>query len=517
MEKIKDSLKKKLSKKELNLIPSSFDVVGSILLFSEFPKQLEKKERIIAKAFLDELKNVKTICKKTRVYSGIYRTPKLKIIAGEKNKQTIHKENGILLKIDVEKVYFSTRSSNERLRIAKLIQPNEEILVMFSGSGVYPCVFAKNSEAKYIYGIEINPIAHKYALENMKLNNLSNVFFIKNDVKKSAKNFYQEILGLKSALRPKELPQRLKYDPQIIEVYTTPEDFEKNIKKLKKQIKRLLDQGKQVYVHQPALFNKSVGLDMANFSIVQPIYQSMINLLKEFPVDLIIHFNETESKNKDSIINNIRAFKKYYKNIFFEAGSKAYSSKIEDMIEIIEKTGIRNVCIDTCHLLHQYKPEELPLIIKKIQSKCNTYFHLSDYKDGYHAAKLDENSNIDLKSVLPFVTKGITEIRSHNELKGKEMIESWNYLKNFTKTFDRILMPLPKSAEDFLETALSLSKKGTIIHFYDFLNEKDFNLAEEKIAKACEKAKLNFKVLNLVKCGQFGPRIFRICLDFQII
>ena len=170
MPKLKQKLKTKLTKKELELVPSSFDVVGSILIFIDFPEKLKKKEKIIAETFLKELKNVKTVCKKTKKYSGKYRTPKLKIIAGEKTKETTHKENNILLKLDVEKVYFSQRSSNERLRISNLVKKGEDVLVMFSGCAPFLCVIAKNSKAKTIIGVEINPTAHKYAIENLKLN-----------------------------------------------------------------------------------------------------------------------------------------------------------------------------------------------------------------------------------------------------------------------------------------------------------------------------------------------------------
>ena len=51
---------------------------------------------------------------------------------------------------------------------------NESILVMFSGSGIYPLVIAKNTNCREVYGIEINTIAHKYALENIKKNKLEN-------------------------------------------------------------------------------------------------------------------------------------------------------------------------------------------------------------------------------------------------------------------------------------------------------------------------------------------------------
>ncbi|MBI2652913.1 class I SAM-dependent methyltransferase family protein, partial [Candidatus Woesearchaeota archaeon] len=42
---LKYYLKNKLTNKELKLVPSSFDVVGDILIFSEFPKELAKKEK----------------------------------------------------------------------------------------------------------------------------------------------------------------------------------------------------------------------------------------------------------------------------------------------------------------------------------------------------------------------------------------------------------------------------------------------------------------------------------------
>jgi tRNA (guanine37-N1)-methyltransferase len=143
-----------------------------------------KKERIIGDEILKLLKHVKIVCKKTRKYSGKYRLPKLKIIAGEKRKETLYKENNIQLKLNVEKVYFSPRLSNERKRINSLIKKNESVLVMFSGSGVYPINIAKNTKAKEIYGIEINPIAHKYAEENIKLNKTNNIALFKGDVRK---------------------------------------------------------------------------------------------------------------------------------------------------------------------------------------------------------------------------------------------------------------------------------------------------------------------------------------------
>src|SRR3989344_1053170 len=272
--KLKQILKNKLTKKELSLVPTSFDIIGDIILFNEFPKQLIKKERLIAKILLKQFNNIKVIAKKTGKYSGKYRLSKIKIIAGEKRKETIHRENNCLIKLDIEKCYFSSRLANERLRIAKQIK-NESVLVMFSGVGVYPLVISKNSKAKEIYAIEINPTAHEYAKQNIILN---------------------------------------------------------------------------------------------------------------------------KSKNIKLFLGNV-------------------------------------------------------------------------------------------KFVLPKINK----------------------------KFNRIIMPLPTNAKSYLRLALNKINKNGIIHFYDFQKENEFDKSAEEIQKICKKQKKKIKISKIVKCGQFSPRVFRICVDFKIL
>ena len=276
---LRENLGKSLTKEELEFVKTAHDIIGSIAIL-EIPQDLEKREKIIAEILLQTNKQIKTVLKKAEIHGGVYRTQKMIYLAGEKTKETVYRENNVQLKLDVEKVYFSIRLSNERKRIMNLVQQGEEILVLFSGCAPYPVVLAKNTEAKHILGIEINPEGHKYGLENIKLNKIKNV-------------------------------------------------------------------------------------------------------------DLI------------------------------------------------------------CGDVHEIIPE--------------------------------------LKE------------------------------KNSKLTFDRILMPLPKTADEFLDDALSVSKKGTIIHFYDFLGIEKFDEATEKIDKACKKAGLKHKILDIAKCGQHAPYIYRICVDFKII
>ena len=181
---VEDLLRGKLTPAEIKSIPHSQEVLGTIMIL-EIPKNLEKKENTIAQAFLGAGHHIETVVKKNTSYTGIFRTRKIKILAGKKIKETIHPENGVRIMLHLEDVYFSARSGNERLRISKLVKKGEEVLVMFSGAAPFPLVIAKNSEAKKIYGIELNPDAHRYAERNVQLNKFEKRIVLYNgDVRK---------------------------------------------------------------------------------------------------------------------------------------------------------------------------------------------------------------------------------------------------------------------------------------------------------------------------------------------
>jgi len=273
---LKDLLKGKISQKEIEMLKRSYDTLGSIAIL-EIDEVFRKNEKIIAKALLDSNPNIKTVLRKDAGHEGPFRTQKMKFLAGEKTKEAVHVENGVRIRLDVEKVYFSPRLSTERKRISELVKKNENVLVMFSGCAPYPCVISKNTQAKEIVGIEINPAGHKYGIENVKLNKIKNVILINGDVK-------------------------------------------------------------------------------------------------------------------------------------------------DDVPALAEK-GLK---------------------------------------------------------------------------------------------FERIVMPAPHNADSFIKEALMVAKKGTKIHFYDFLHEDDFKDAEKKVDLACKETKRKWKKIRLVKCGQHAPRTYRVCLDFEV-
>jgi tRNA (guanine37-N1)-methyltransferase len=81
--------------------------------------------------------------------------------------------------------------------------------------------------------------------------------------------------------------------------------------------------------------------------------------------------------------------------------------------------------------------------------------------------------------------------------------------------FDRIVMPLPKDAGDFLDVALPALKPGGVIHFYSFA--RDTAEAEKIVNEKTEKLGYKTKILNSVECGSYSPCLSRMCVDFKFL
>lgn len=308
---IKTLLSRVLGKDEIKELISSFDVIGDICII-KVPDSLVPREEIIANTILDVHPNIKVVAKILDFHSGKFRTQKLKILSGEKRFDTIHKENGIRLFMNVEHVYYSPRSATERLRVADQMADSETVLVCFSGAGPFVFVNQKNHPEINQTSIELNP---------------------------------EGILAQKKNL----------------------------------------------------LLNKAVFRSTKEFRTLKETAQ-------------------TDKKPFDE----------------------------------------KKVLMD--------------IALKKI-----------DIISG------------DVREVIP-------------ELKMKK------------SNFDRIIMPLPHTADEFLDLAFEVSKKGTIIHLYDFLEEDEIGIKNiEKINKIAKECSKKVEILDTIKCGQFSPKVFRICTDIKVI
>jgi tRNA (guanine37-N1)-methyltransferase len=183
---LRDALNSVLTKEEKKKLVTSFDIIGDIAVI-DIPDELAGKEKEIGKALLEVHKSIKTVCKRSGIHEGDYRIRHVEFIAGEHRTETIHRESGVKLKMDIDNVYFTPRLCHERERIAGLVKSGETIGAFFAGVGPFPLVIAKKQPNVRIYAIELNPTAFEYLKYNINVNGAGgSIYAICGDVREIA-------------------------------------------------------------------------------------------------------------------------------------------------------------------------------------------------------------------------------------------------------------------------------------------------------------------------------------------
>ena len=147
-EKIKKTLSNKISLESLNLIPEKWEKIGDILII-KLNKNLHDHSKIIGETYC-EILNCKTALNDIGGITGIYREPKIEVIYGSSDTETIHIENGIRYKLDAQKIMFSSGNMDERIRMANISKKKETIVDLFAGVGYFTLPIAVYCKPKKI-------------------------------------------------------------------------------------------------------------------------------------------------------------------------------------------------------------------------------------------------------------------------------------------------------------------------------------------------------------------------------
>lgn len=162
-------LKNKLPQNALASLPRSYDVIGDIAIL-EIPNDLFEYRKMIGDSFRLLNPHYNTILAKDGPISDTFRVRDFIILNGGPSTVTEHNEYGCKFRLDPLKVYFSPRLSSERQRVASNIKKGEIIVDMFAGVGPFSIVIARSCDVKKIYGIDVNPYATTFMLQNIKIN-----------------------------------------------------------------------------------------------------------------------------------------------------------------------------------------------------------------------------------------------------------------------------------------------------------------------------------------------------------
>jgi tRNA (guanine37-N1)-methyltransferase len=155
----------------LGALPHSYDIIGNIAIV-ELPENLLAHGHIIGEALMRLNPRVKTVMTKAGPVTNTFRLRSYASLAGEQSTLTQYSESGCVFQLDPRKAYFSPRLSYERRRIASKVQRGEVVVDMFAGVGPFSIIAAKLGKARVVYGVDINPEAVSFMLQNVVINRL---------------------------------------------------------------------------------------------------------------------------------------------------------------------------------------------------------------------------------------------------------------------------------------------------------------------------------------------------------
>ena len=159
----------------------NFEVVGDIALVEVADAEA------VAAAIMATSKGIKAVIAPISEVEGEFRTRRFRHIAGEVRTSTIHKEHGLYYKVDLEGAYFTERLGTERLRVARLVQPEDFILDMFAGVGPFSLLLARKGAR--VVAMDKNPVAVKCLRENALLNRIQNIEILEGDAAELAASY----------------------------------------------------------------------------------------------------------------------------------------------------------------------------------------------------------------------------------------------------------------------------------------------------------------------------------------
>ncbi len=166
-----DILKGEIPSEKLSLLPRSWYILGDIIIVKIQPG-LNGFEHKIGAALLNIYPRCKSVLRDFGI-EGQFREPVREIIAGDAS-ETVHKENGVLFKLDAMKIMFSQGNLRERIRMSRLGK-GETVVDMFAGIGYFALPMAVHSQPSKVMAIELNPVAYRYLVENTGLNHVEDI------------------------------------------------------------------------------------------------------------------------------------------------------------------------------------------------------------------------------------------------------------------------------------------------------------------------------------------------------
>jgi tRNA (guanine37-N1)-methyltransferase len=113
---------------------------------------------------------VETVLNRASKVKGQERVRDWEVLAGD-STETVHREYGTDLAVDLAAVYFSPRLATERHRVVEQVQPGEHVIDMFAGVGPFAVPMA--ARGAEVVAVDVNETAIDYLEENAARNDVA--------------------------------------------------------------------------------------------------------------------------------------------------------------------------------------------------------------------------------------------------------------------------------------------------------------------------------------------------------
>ena len=147
-------------------LPRSFDVIGDIVLV-RVPSELDEWAAAIGDALLRFVPRARIVGRDMGVH-GPERRRSLHRLAGRGGWETVHHENGVAIRVDVERAYFSPRLGREHAQVAQATRPGEAVYDLCCGVGPFSLTLARAGRASHIVAVDRNPAAIALLRESLR-------------------------------------------------------------------------------------------------------------------------------------------------------------------------------------------------------------------------------------------------------------------------------------------------------------------------------------------------------------
>ncbi|WP_052352749.1 sugar phosphate isomerase/epimerase family protein [Neobacillus dielmonensis] len=252
-------------------------------------------------------------------------------------------------------------------------------------------------------------------------------------------------LGLKCSYEPEQLNDRLKYNPDIIELHLYEDDlFGEKRQLLENTISMLKTKGIQVFLHHPTKYHGSY-LDINHEQEEDYLYfhlstRILADICKTYSIQCVIHPHyiltrtcEINKENTENVRNEINKILSYGRNIFLWENSinGVFTAQNPNWFEEVVKPLNLPLTYDISHAFISFKGNNDLLInqIKQLDTHIQ-YFHVVDSEGKRHDGLPLGAGRIDWKPIIPYLLTRpyIYEIVLKDRTNASEMVDSHEYL-----------------------------------------------------------------------------------------